>query len=71
MFNRKKSAKTPKAAKEPRLKAIREYYGVTKSVKPWIVMALLATFLFIWVIGILLGYIWDNPASAVFVALSL
>lgn len=74
MFNRKKSAKTAKsqrAPKEPRLKAVREAYGVTKSVKPWIGAALLAIFLVIWVIGILLGYIWGHPVYAGFVSLPL
>ncbi|MBI3429743.1 MAG: DUF4191 domain-containing protein [Actinobacteria bacterium] len=71
MFNRKKSARAAKSAKEPRLKAVREAYRVTKSVKPWIGAALLAIFLVIWVIGILLGYIWGQPAYAAFVSLPL
>ena len=74
MFKRKKTAetaKTTKPAKEPRLKAVREAYGVTKSVKPWIGAALIGIFLVIWVIGILLGYIWGHPVYAGFVSLPL
>ena len=71
MFNRKKSATATKPAKEPRLKAVREAYGVTKSVKPWIGAALIAIALVIWVIGILLGYIWGHPVYAGFVSLPL
>ena len=77
MFNRKKSAKPAntakpaKSAKEPRLKAVREAYGVTKSVKPWIGLALIGIFLVIWAIGILLGYIWGHPVYAGFVSLPL
>ena len=83
MFNRKKTAKTAeisktsktsktaKPAKEPRLKAVREAYGVTKDVKPWIGAALLGIFLVIWAIGILLGYIGGHPVYAGFISLPL
>lgn len=75
MFKRKsksaKTSKTPVAAKEPRLKAVRDAYGVTKSVKPWIGLALLGIFLGIWVIGIGLGFLWGHPVYAGFVGLPL
>ena len=59
MFKRKKS-KEPKI-KTPRFKTIRDAYAVTKSVKPWIGIVLIATFLIVLAIGITLGFIFDHP----------
>ena len=72
MFNRKKSApKEAKEAKEPRLKAVRDAYKITKEVKPWIGAALAAIFLVIWIIGIGLGLIWGHPVYTGFISLPL
>jgi hypothetical protein len=86
MFKRKKAevpapaskgsfTRTPKknapAGKEPRLKVIRDAYGVTKDVKPWIGFALLGIFLVIWVAMISLGLMWGHPVYAGFVGLPL
>lgn len=74
MFNRKKSSKDPKAvksAKEPRLKAVRDAYKVTKEVKPWIAAALIAIFLVIWVIGIGIGLYFGHPVYTGFIFLPL
>lgn len=70
MFNLKKKAKgTPKPPKEKRFKTVRDAYGVTKSVKPWIGTALVAIFLVIWISGIALGALLGHPAYAAFVGL--
>lgn len=71
MFNRKKAPKTPKAAKEPRLKAVRDAYKVTKEVKPWIGASLIGIFLVIWAIGIGLGFIWGHPVYTGFISIPL
>lgn len=79
MFNRKKKSaqttpnksKAPEVKKEPRLKAIRDAYNVTKEVKPWIGAALIGIFLVVWIIGIGLGAIWGHPIYAGFVGLPL
>jgi hypothetical protein len=74
MFNRKKSASNPKEvkeAKEPRLKAVRDAYKITKEVKPWIGASLIAIFLVIWIIGIGLGLIWGHPVYTGFISLPL
>jgi hypothetical protein len=73
MFNRKKESapKVAKEAKEPRLKAVRDAYKVTKEVKPWIATALVAIFIVIWVIAIGLGLIWGHPVYAGFISLPL
>ena len=72
MFNRKKSApKEAKVAKEPRLKAVRDAYKITKEVKPWIGASLIAIFMGIWVIGIGVGFILGHPVYAGFITLSL
>ena len=65
------SAKAAPAAKQPRLKVIRDAYGVTKEVKPWIGAALIAIFIVIWALGILLGAFWGHPIYAGFVSLPL
>ena len=67
MFKRKKS-KEPKI-KTPRFKTIRDAYAVTKSVKPWIGIVLIATFLIVLAIGITLGFIFDHPVYGGFVTI--
>jgi len=69
MFNRKNKADKP--YKEPRLKAVRDAYSVTKDVKPWIGASLAAIFLVIWVLGIGLGFIWGHPVYTAFISLPL
>lgn len=74
MFNRKKSARSPKETKEgkePRLKAVRDAYKITKEVKPWIGLSLVAIFLVVWAIGIGLGFIWGHPVYTGFISLPL
>jgi hypothetical protein len=73
MFKRKKDSapKVVKEAKEPRLKAVRDAYKITKEVKPWIGASLIAIFLVIWVIGIGLGFIWGHPVYTGFISLPL
>jgi len=66
MFKRKKS-KEPKI-KKPRFQTIRDAYSVTKSVKPWIGIVLIATFLIVLAIGITLGFVFDHPVYGGFVA---
>ena len=65
MFKRKKS-KEPKI-KKPRFQTIRDAYSVTKSVKPWIGIVLIATFLVVLAIGITLGFVFDHPIYGGFV----
>lgn len=67
MFKRKKS-KEPKI-KTPRFKTIRDAYAVTKSVKPWIGVVLIVTFLLVLAIGITLGFIFDHPVYGGFVTI--
>ena len=67
MFKRKKS-KEPKI-KTPRFKTIRDAYAVTKSVKPWIGVVLIVTFLIVLAIGITLGFIFDHPIYGGFVTI--
>ena len=67
MFKRKKS-KEPKI-KTPRFKTIRDAYAVTKSVKPWIGIVLIATFLIVLAIGITLGFIFAHPVYGGFVTI--
>ncbi len=67
MFNRKKS-KEPKI-KTPRFQTFRDAYKVTKSVKPWIGTALVATFLVVLVLGITLGIIFGHPVYGGFVTI--
>jgi hypothetical protein len=73
MFKRKKESapKVAKEATEPRLKAVRDAYKITKEVKPWIGASLIAIFLVIWVIGIGLGFIWGHPVYTGFISLPL
>ena len=65
MFKRTKS-KEPKI-KKPRFQTIRDAYSVTKSVKPWIGIVLIATFLVVLAIGITLGFVFDHPVYGGFV----
>jgi hypothetical protein len=67
MFKRKKS-KEPKI-KTPRFQTIRDAYSVTKSVKPWIGIVLIATFLIVLAIGITLGFVFDHPVYGGFVTI--
>ena len=67
MFKRKKS-KEPKI-KTPRFQTIRDAYAVTKSVKPWIGVVLIVTFLVVLAIGITLGFIFDHPVYGGFVTI--
>ena len=70
MFKWKKKAKgNPKPPREKRFKAIRDAYGVTKSVKPWIGTALVAIFFVVWVSGIALGALFGHPTYAAFIGL--
>ena len=71
MFNRKKSPKVAKEAKEPRLKAVRDAYKITKEVKPWIGASLIAIFVGIWAIGIGIGFIWGHPVYTAFISFPL
>lgn len=71
MFNRKKTPKVAKEAKEPRLKAVRDAYKITKEVKPWIGAALIGIFLVIWLLGIGLGALWGHPVYTAFISLPL
>lgn len=71
MFNRTKTPKAPKEAKEPRLKAVRDAYKITKEVKPWIGASLVAIFVGIWALGIGIGFIWGHPVYTAFISLPL
>lgn len=68
---KKKASGAPKENRFKTLKTIREAYGVTKSVKPWIGAALAAIFVVIWVSGIALGALLGHPVYAGFVGLPL
>ena len=68
MFKKKnKEAKI----KTPRFQTFRDAYNVTKSVKPWIGIALIAIFLVVFVVGISLGFIFDHPIYGGFVTIPL
>lgn len=71
MFNRTKTPKAPKEAREPRLKAVRDAYKITKEVKPWIGASLIAIFVVVWAIGIGIGFIWGHPVYTAFISLPL
>ena len=68
MFKKKK--KEPKI-REPRFKAIRDAYSVTKSVKPWIGIALVAIFLVVLVAGGSVGFALGHPVYGSFVSIPL
>jgi len=65
MFKRKKSQE-PKI-KKPRFQTFRDAYKVTRSVKPWIGLALIATFVIVLAIGISLGILFNHPVYGGFV----
>jgi len=68
MFKKKnKEAKI----KTPRFQTFRDAYNVTKSVKPWIGIALVAIFLVVLVVGISLGFLFDHPIYGGFVTIPL
>jgi hypothetical protein len=68
MFKRKK--KTPKI-REPRFKALRDAYAITKSVKPWIGTLLLLIFITVLATGIGIGFLAGHPFYFGFIALPL
>jgi hypothetical protein len=67
MFKRNKNKEAK--IKTPRFKTIRDAYSVTKSVKPWIGIVLIATFLIVIAIGITLGFVFDHPVYGGFVTI--
>jgi len=70
MFKRNKNSKDA-AIKTPRFQTFRDAYSVTKNVKPWISIALIAVFTVVWAIGIALGYVIGHPIYVAFVSLPL
>ena len=68
MFKRKK--KEPKI-REPRFKAIRDAYAITKSVKPWIGSLLIAIFIAVLATGVGIGFLVGHPFYFGFIALPL
>jgi hypothetical protein len=58
MFTRKAKEKK---IKTPRFQTFRDAYAVTKQVKPWITIALIAIFLVTWAIGIAIGASLGHP----------
>ena len=68
MFKRKSKEKK---IKTPRFQTFRDAYAVTKQVKPWISIALIATFLVTWVIGIGIGAAIGQPVYLGFVFLPI
>lgn len=66
----KKKAKEKKI-KSPRFQTFRDAYKVTKSVKPWISIALAAIFIATWVIGISIGLAIDHPVYFGFIFLPI
>jgi hypothetical protein len=68
MFKRKSKEKK---IKTPRFQTFRDAYAVTKQVKPWISIALIATFLVTWAIGIGIGMAIGQPVYLGFVFLPI
>jgi hypothetical protein len=68
MFKRKAKEKK---IKTPRFQTFRDAYAVTKQVKPWISMALIAVFLVTWAIGIGIGIAIGQPVYLGFVFLPI
>ncbi len=64
MFKRKAKEKK---IKTPRFQTFRDAYKVTKQVKPWITIALLAVFLVTWGIGIAIGSSLGHPIYFAFI----
>jgi hypothetical protein len=68
MFKKKnKEAKI----KTPRFQTFRDAYKVTKSVKSWIGIALVAIFVVVLIVGISLGFIFGHPIYGGFVTIPL
>lgn len=68
MFKRKSKEKKIKTT---RFQTFRDAYAVTKQVKPWISIALIATFLLTWAIGIGIGVAIGQPVYLGFVFLPI
>jgi hypothetical protein len=68
MFKRKAKEKK---IKTPRFQTFRDAYAVTKQVKPWISIALIAVFLVTWAIGIAIGIAIGQPVYLGFVFLPI
>jgi hypothetical protein len=68
MFTRKAKEKK---IKTPRFQTFRDAYSVTKVVKPWIPLALIAIFLATWLIGIAIGTGLGHPVYFGFIFLPL
>jgi hypothetical protein len=68
MFKRKSKEKK---IKTPRFQTFRDAYAVTKQVKPWISIALIATFLVTWALGIGIGVAIGQPVYLGFVFLPI
>jgi hypothetical protein len=68
MFKKKAKEKKIKA---PRFQTFRDAYAVTKQVKPWISIALIAVFLVTWAIGIGIGIAIGQPVYLGFVFLPI
>jgi hypothetical protein len=68
MFTRKAKEKK---IKTPRFQTFRDAYAVTKQVKPWISIALIAVFLVTWAIGIGIGIAIGQPVYLGFVFLPI
>ncbi len=68
MFKRKAKEKK---IKTPRFQTFRDAYAVTKQVKPWISIALIAVFLVTWAIGIGIGIAIGQPVYLGFVFLPI
>jgi hypothetical protein len=68
MFKRKAKEKK---IKTPRFQTFRDAYAVTKQVKPWISIALIAVFFVTWAIGIGIGIAIGQPVYLGFVFLPI
>jgi len=68
MFKKKKKEAK---IKTPRFQTFRDAYNVTKTVKPWIGLALIAIFVVVLVVGISLGILFGHPIYGGFVTIPL
>jgi hypothetical protein len=66
----KKKSKEPRI-RSPRFQTIRDAYSVTKSVKPWIGIALVAIFFVVLIAGGSLGFALGHPVYGSFVSIPL